>query len=116
LSPTQAMNVVKIEYQPRGYRDSEIMKLPALTVGELKIASGDAGNVVTGSVTNPNPDSVEAPIEITIFPLDSAGRPLDFGYVSSMDALTAGSSWTFTTTIRSPIDKYVAFAVYGWAR
>lgn len=65
---------------------------------------------------NPNVEPVDAPIEVTIFPLDSAGRPIDFGYVSSEDALAAGSSWTFTTTIRSPINNHVAFAVYGYAR
>lgn len=112
LSPTEAVKVVKIEYQPRGYLDFNITKLPALAVGPLAIESSAAGNVVTGSVTNPNASAVPGSVQVAIFPLDSGGRPIDFGYANSDADLAAGSSWTFTTTIASPINKYAAFAVY----
>jgi len=90
-----------------------VVKLPGLTVGELKIQSTAAGNLVTGVVKNSDASALEAPVEVTIFPLDSAGRPTDFGYATSDMALAAGGSWTFTATIPSPVNKYVAFAVYG---
>ena len=107
------MKTIEIDYQPRGYLSPEAVKLPDLVVGPLAFASSAAGNVVTGSVTNPTASAADAPVEVAIFPQDSGGRPIDFGYVTSDAELAAGSSWTFSTTIPSPINKFAAFAVYG---
>ena len=109
----RAVKIGVIDYQPEGDLSPEAVKVPDLDVGALAIESSAAGNVVTGSVVNHTGSAVAAPVEITIFPLDSVGRPTDFGYASSEAELAAGASWTFSTTIPSPINKYMAFAVYG---
>jgi hypothetical protein len=61
------------------------------------------GNVVTGTVANRGTTSVAMP-EVTLFSVDSGGRPIDFGYASSQSDLAVGSSWSFQATIPSPVN------------
>ncbi|HKO48478.1 MAG TPA: FxLYD domain-containing protein [Polyangiaceae bacterium] len=101
-----------VAYQGRGYQSPEAAKLPALAVEQVKIVSSAMGNVVTGNVTNRGTTSVAMP-EVTLFSVDSGGRPTDFGYASSQTDLAVGSSWSFQATIPSQVNRSVAFAVYG---
>jgi hypothetical protein len=105
--------ITAIEYQPRGYPSPEAMKLPDLAVEGVKISDDAMGRkLVTGTVANHGTGPASGP-ELTIFTVDSGGRPFDAGYARSMTDLAAGSSWPFQVTIRTPFNKYVAVPVWG---
>ena len=108
-----APKITAIEYQPRGYPSPEATKLPDLAVEGVKITDGPmGGKLVTGGVANHSTGTASGP-ELTIFAVDSGGRPFDAGYTSSMTDLAAASSWPFQVTIPTPFNKYVAFPVWG---
>ncbi|HTA93283.1 MAG TPA: hypothetical protein VK745_27085 [Polyangiaceae bacterium] len=104
--------VVEIDYQPRGVLIPDAVKVGDLAVENVKLAGTSAGTLVTGSVANHATTDAPGP-ELYLFPVDSGGRPFDFGYANSTMDLAAGSSWSFQLTVPEPVNKYVTFPVYG---
>ena len=104
--------VAEIDYQPRGYLAADAVKVGDLAVENVKLASSSSGTLVTGSVANHATTVAPGP-ELYLFPVDSGDRPFDLGYANSATDLAAGSSWSFQLTVPDPINKYVAFPVYG---
>ena len=105
--------IVEIDYQPRGYPSPEATKLPDLAVEGVTIANGPSGGkLVSGSVANHGTSTASGP-EITVFAVDSGGRPFDAGYTNSMTDLAPGTSWSFQVTVPTPFNKYIAVPVWG---
>jgi hypothetical protein len=106
-------NIVAIEYRPEGYPSPEATKLPDLVVEGVMITNDPGGGKqVTGSVTNHSTSPAARP-ELSIFAVDSGGRPFDGGYASSMTDLAPGSSWAFKMNVPTPFNKYIAVPVWG---
>lgn len=103
---------IEVDYQPRGYLTPEAVKVAGLAAQNIAIGNGTAGGkLVTGSVANQGTMAVPGP-ELYFFPLDSGGRPFDFGYDNSTMDIAPGSSWSFQITLPGPVNKYVAFPVF----
>ncbi len=113
LSGLDVSQVAKIEHGFVGNISSSAVKLTGVTVDNVMLEVAFANNYkATGTVTN-NSGMVISNPEVTIFAVDSVGRP--FGEMSALDLnpISNGGTWMFNSTdTEGPVSDYVAYVSY----
>jgi hypothetical protein len=99
----------QLTYFDRDILPFELLPIDAISVTSVQVVDHDSGSTFVGTLNNGLDAAIRGAV-VTIFPLNSVGRPL--GMVTSTDAhdVAAGASWMFeTTTAAEPGVDYVAY-------
>jgi hypothetical protein len=87
----------------------DVIRVAGLTINQVKSRMGSEGTTYTGTLVNELDVALENP-SVTIFPVNSVGRPLGVATASSALTIRSGESWAFETdSVDTPGVDYVAF-------
>jgi hypothetical protein len=91
-------SIARITYYVGGINVADAVPTDDLTVTGLTRVDGEfGGSVMIGSMQNNSSTTVDNP-SVTVFGLNSAGRPLFATDDIELTSIAAGSSWSFTTS------------------
>jgi hypothetical protein len=87
----------RFTYFGRDILPFEVVRVDTITVSQLESISSGSGSAFRGTLENGLDVAVENP-GVTIFPLNSGGRPLGMATNSGLVEIPPGGTWTFETT------------------
>jgi hypothetical protein len=87
----------------------DVVRIAGLTIRALQRVAGSAGTAYAGTLVNELAVTVIRP-SVTVFPVNSAGRPLGMVTGSGKAEIPPGDSWAFeTSAVSTPGVGYVAY-------